>query len=104
VDGNAKNRTASIFPEENIGAMTVRTRSAAMWARWKRLAHRAAEIQAYVLLTVLYVIVVVPVGLMRRKASRAVLRETTRPAWQTRTPPASAAASAESLQDARQQF
>ena len=75
-----------------------------MWVRWKRLAHRAAEIQAYVLLSVLYVLVVVPVGLMRRNAARAVLRVTGQPTWQTRTPPASPAGSAESLQDARQQF
>jgi hypothetical protein len=71
-----------------------------MWARWKRLAHRAAEIQAYVLLSVLYAVVVLPVGLMRRKASKAILRETGQPVWQARTTPTDA----DPLQDARQQF
>jgi hypothetical protein len=75
-------------------------RSSGLWARWKRLAHRAAEMQAAVLLTVLYALVVVPVGLLRRRAARAVLRETGQPAWQAR----SADPAADRLQDARQQF
>jgi len=38
-----------------------------LWARWKRFAHRAAEIQSFVVLTALYWIVVAPIGLLARK-------------------------------------
>lgn len=37
-----------------------------LWQRWKRLAHRAAEIQAFVLLTIVYWLIVVPIGAVRK--------------------------------------
>jgi len=77
------------------------SRSAALWARWKRLAHRAAEIQAYVLLTVLYFVVVVPIGMMRRSASQALLGGSGQPSWHRRTPDD---APTDPLQEARRQF
>jgi len=70
----------------------VKTRS--LWQRWKRFAHRAAEIQSIVLLTVLYWAVVVPIGLFRRRE-----RGGSRPQWKTRPP-----AGAVSVDDARRQF
>jgi hypothetical protein len=36
------------------------------WRRWRRLAHRAAEVQSHVLLFVLYILVVIPVGGLTR--------------------------------------
>jgi hypothetical protein len=88
------------FATENQETRGRTPRFARAWTRWKRFAHRAAEVQAYGLLTILYGLVVIPVGLMRRRASRQVLGEHAQPAWQTRT----ADASADPLQDARQQF
>jgi hypothetical protein len=64
------------------------------WQRWKRFAHRAAEIQSIVLLTVLYWTVVVPIGLVRRRE-----RGGSRPQWKTRPPAAPV-----SLDEARRQF
>jgi hypothetical protein len=44
-----------------------------LWQRWKRLAHRAAEIQAIVILTAVYWVIVTPIGLFlkigRRRAA-----------------------------------
>jgi hypothetical protein len=61
--------------------MTNRNRAGRAWQRWKRFAHRAAEIQSIVVLTVLYWLVVVPIGLLRgRRRSGG-----DRPAWKTRT-------------------
>jgi hypothetical protein len=64
-----------------------------LWQRWKRLAHRAAEIQAIVILTALYWIVVAPIGLAVKTGRRS--RETS---WKTRplTGPVS-------MEDARRQ-
>jgi hypothetical protein len=66
-----------------------------LWHRWKRLAHRAAEIQSFVVLALLYWIVVVPVGLLRGLGRRP----TTRAEWKTR-----AATGAVPVEDARRQF
>ena len=41
-------------------------RAASVWARWKRFAHRAAEVQAHVLFFLLYFLAIVPMGLVRR--------------------------------------
>ena len=51
-----------------------------LWSRWKRLAHRAAVIQSIVVLSILYWLVVVPIGLVRgrRRLTSAA------PAWRTR--------------------
>jgi hypothetical protein len=53
------------------------------WRRWKRFAHRAAEIQSLVILTALYWIVVVPIGLVRRPRRRDSAPP---PRWKTREP------------------
>ena len=47
-----------------------------VWTRWKRIAHRAAEIQALVVLTVVYWIAVAPIGILlrRRNSSPATWR------------------------------
>lgn len=81
--------------------------TAAWWARWKRLAHRAAEIQAHVLLFLLYVLVVTPIGFLRRVAVRDIPAS----GWQKRpvpvenTPMDEVPRSAEArLQEARRQF
>jgi hypothetical protein len=55
-----------------------------VWKRWKRFAHRAAEIQSFLLLTVLYWLIVVPIGLLRKRRSAAappkwILREESGP-------------------------
>jgi hypothetical protein len=65
------------------------------WARWKRFAHRAAEIQALILLSVLYWVAVVPIGLIRRNARRS----SDGPHWLARAP-----APPISVEDARRQF
>jgi hypothetical protein len=65
----------------------------ALWARWKRLAHHAAVVQSAILLTLLYWVVVVPIGLVRRGRRRPG-----EPQWQSRT------SGTRSLDDARRQF
>ena len=54
-----------------------------IWQRWKRLAHRAAEIQALVILTVLYWLVVAPIGAVMKLGRRDAA---TGAAWKTRPP------------------
>jgi hypothetical protein len=41
------------------------------WRRWRRLAHRAAEVQSHVLLFVLYILVVIPMGGLTRAIGKA---------------------------------
>ena len=53
-----------------------------LWHRWKRLAHRAAEIQAFVLLTIVYWLIVVPIGGVRKLGGR----RTGEAGWKTRPP------------------
>ena len=65
-----------------------------LWAKWKRFAHRAAEIQSLVILSALYWIVVVPIGLLRRGK-----RDDGPPRWTTREPPRQVG-----LDEARRQF
>jgi hypothetical protein len=65
-----------------------------LWSRWKRFAHRAAEIQSFAVLTALYWIVVVPVGAVRRRPTPPA-----QPRW-TPHPPAGET----SLEDARRQY
>ena len=55
-----------------------------LWKRWKRIAHRAAEIQSLVILTILYWVIVVPIGLFR-KGRRSGTRQT--PEWIVRGVP-----------------
>jgi hypothetical protein len=69
-----------------------------LWARWKRLAHRAAEIQSHLVLAVLYVLLVIPVGLVRRRAAREFVSGAESVGWRPRP------AVPESLEDARRQF
>jgi hypothetical protein len=67
-----------------------------LWSRWKRFAHRAAEIQSHVVLALLYWIVVVPIGaVMRLRAGRGHAA----PAWIVRDEGATAG-----LDEARRQF
>jgi hypothetical protein len=66
-----------------------------VWTRWKRFAHRAAEVQAVIILGLLYWIVVVPIGSIR-KVSR---EDSTTPAWHAR-----AGARSITVEDARRQF
>ena len=54
-----------------------------IWQRWKRLAHRAAEIQAFVVLTIVYWLLVAPIGALMR-IGRA--RPASGAAWTTRPP------------------
>ena len=41
-----------------------------LWRRWRRFAHRAAEVQSHVLLFVLYFVMVVPAAALVRLAGR----------------------------------
>jgi len=65
-----------------------------IWQGWKRFAHRAAVIQSAILLTVLYWVVVMPIGLLRRRA-----RGGGRPEWKTRS-----ASGPVTIEEARRQF
>ncbi len=65
-----------------------------MWQRWKRLAHRAAEIQSIVLLTGVYWVLVAPIGALQKIGRRPP----TGPEWKRRPP-----AGAVSIEDARRQ-
>jgi hypothetical protein len=64
-----------------------------LWQPWKRLAHRAAEIQAIVVLTALYWLVVAPIGLVLKAGRRSGGT-----GWKTRP-----SAGAVSIEDARRQ-
>jgi len=66
---------------------------AALWARWRRFAHRAAMIQSAFLLGALYWLLVVPIGWARRAHWPR-----TGPHWRTRTGGTS------SIDAARRQF
>src|SRR5262249_1104239 len=88
----ARRGARGVFARRRNGANpAVKTRS--MWQRWKRFAHRAAEIQSLVLLSVLYWVVVVPIGLFRRRERGGP------PRWKTRPP-----SGAVSIDEARRQF
>lgn len=65
-----------------------------LWRSWKRLAHRAAEIQAIVILTIVYWLVVAPIGLMLKMSAK----KGTEAGWKVR--PASGPVP---LEDARRQ-
>ena len=71
-----------------------------VWARWKRLAHRAAEIQANVLFLLLYFVGIVPLHVLRFAGSGREARSAAGqgPHWVTRTPTTC------DLQWARRQF
>lgn len=66
-----------------------------LWSRWKRVAHRAAEVQSLVVLALLYWIVVVPVGLLRGLGRRPSARAE----WKTRP-----ATGSVPIEDARRQY
>jgi hypothetical protein len=70
----------------------------ALWARWKRLAHRAAEIQSHLVRAVLYVLLVIPIGLARRRAAREFSDGAAHPSWRPRSP------LPDTLEEARRQF
>ena len=69
--------------------------SATLWTRWKAFAHRAAQVQSNVILTILYFLVLLPLSLVRRPF-RSPLAAT--PTWHERTP------ATHDLSSARQQF
>jgi hypothetical protein len=66
-----------------------------VWQRWKKLAHRAAEVQAVVILTAVYWVIVAPIGLILKAGGG----RTTAPGWKTRP-----AAGGVPIEDARRQF
>ena len=43
-----------------------------LWARWKRVAQKAAEVQAHVLFFLLYVLAIIPMGLLNRSSRRTL--------------------------------
>ncbi len=49
---------------------TWRSTSRTAWRRWRRFAHRAAEIQSRVLLFLLYFVFVAPIGLVMLMINR----------------------------------
>jgi hypothetical protein len=67
-----------------------------IWQRWKRLAHRAAEIQSLVILTVLYWAVVAPIGAVMKIGRH---RTADGAEWKTRPP-----AGPVPIEQARRQF
>jgi hypothetical protein len=66
-----------------------------LWTRWKRFAHRAAEIQSLAILTALYSTVVVPIGAVRRPRHP----DGGAPRWTPHAPTGPV-----SIEDARRQF
>jgi hypothetical protein len=70
-----------------------------LWRRWKRLAHRAAVVQSHALLFLIYFVVVVPIGALRRLASDPLGRGVSAPAWRVRP-----RAGADGVEAARRQF
>jgi hypothetical protein len=65
-----------------------------LWTRWKRLAHRAAEIQSFVVLTVVYWLLVAPIGAVQKLGRRRPAG----PEWRTRP-----SVDVVSVEDARRQ-
>ena len=58
-----------------------------LWSAWKRLAHRAADVQGQVLFFVLYFLVLAPMGVLQRSVAAAGRRgqpERRSPLWQPR--------------------
>jgi hypothetical protein len=70
----------------------------AVWQRWKRIAHRAAQVQSHALLFVIYFVVVVPIGALRRLARDPLGRTPESPSWRPRR------TDAPDLATARRQF
>ena len=61
----------------------------ALWSAWKVFAHRLALLQARVLFTVLYALLIVPFGLVARVASDPLQRKPPPPPsyWRRRNDP-----------------
>jgi len=59
-----------------------------MWARWKRVAQKAAEIQGHVLFFLLYFLALVPMGLLHPASRKALTGRVPgiAPGWRTREP------------------
>jgi hypothetical protein len=68
-----------------------------LWARWKRFAHRAAVIQSHVLLSLLYWIVVAPIGAIQHAGHRRGVSAS--PSWTPRETRRTV-----TLEDARRQY
>lgn len=61
------------------------SRADTVWARWMVIARRAAEIQAHVLFFLLYVLAVVPLGLLQPRSRHAFIgKKGARPEWRSR--------------------
>jgi hypothetical protein len=56
-----------------------------LWARWKRLSHRAARIQSHILLFILYAAAVVPFGAMRKLWTDPLATRRDTPSWRPRS-------------------
>jgi hypothetical protein len=71
------------------------SRAERVWKQWRRFAHRAAQLQARIILGILYWVVVVPIGSIRRvrRAEPSLAR------WTPRRP-----AEPVSVEEARRQF
>jgi hypothetical protein len=70
----------------------------AVWEAWKRFARRLADFQGRVLLTLLYIVLVVPVGLVLRVVADPLRRRQPQTSNWTPRPPAPA-----TLDEARRQ-
>jgi hypothetical protein len=59
-----------------------------VWRRWKRLAHRAAEVQAHVLFLALYFVGIVPIRALGlgRSDGEAIAGAAGSPHWISRAP------------------
>jgi hypothetical protein len=57
-----------------------------LWHGWKRFGKKAADVQARLLLTIFYFVILAPFGLGMRAADPLGLRKTGDPAWRPRPP------------------
>ncbi len=62
------------------------------WARWRRFAHRAAQVQSYIVLGILYSVAILPMALVRMLTPGADRRREVH--WREREPSAGNLASA----------
>ena len=70
-----------------------------IWHGWKRFGRKVGDVQARVLLSIFYFVILAPFGLGMRAADPLGLRHTAGPAWRTRD----AAPAGDELSRARRQ-
>jgi hypothetical protein len=68
---------------------------AGLWQQWKRLARKAAEVQAHVVFFLLYFLLLVPLAFISGRRRSAVAAS---PRWEGRSP------QSDDLADARRQY